>query len=73
MLNEAKTTAVVFCAPSCKVLPTVDAINVCGCDITPQSYVKDIGVFMGNTLCMSTQVACMCQGAYFQLHKIKKI
>ena len=28
---------------------------------------------MDNTLCMSTQVARTCQGAYFQLHKIAKI
>ena len=28
---------------------------------------------MDNTLCMSTQVACTCQGEYFQLHKIAKI
>ena len=33
-------------------------------------FVRDIGVFMDNTLCMSTQVARTCQGAYFQLHKI---
>ena len=73
MLNEAKIDAIVFCAPCCKAPPTVHTINVCGCDITPQSFVRDTGVFMDNTLCMSTQVARTCQGAYFQLHKIAKI
>ena len=65
--------AIAFCAPCCRVPPTVDTINVCGCDITPQSFVRDIGVFVDNTLCMSTQVARTCQGAYLELHKIAKI
>ena len=73
ILNEAKTEAIVFCVPYCKAPPTVDTINICGCDITPQSFVRDIGIFMDNTLCMSTQVARTCQGVYFQLHKIAKI
>ena len=51
----------------------VDTINICGRDITPQSLVRDIGIIMDNTLCMSTQVAHTCQGVYFQLHKIAKI
>ena len=72
MLNEAKTEAV-FCTPCCKAPPTVDTINVCGRDITPQSFVRDIGIFMDNILCMLTQIARTCQGAYFQLHKIAKI
>ena len=72
MLNETKTEAIVLCAPSCKAPPTVDTINVCGCDITPQSFVRNIGIFGDNTLCMSTQ-ARTCRGAYFQLHKIAKI
>ena len=54
LLNEAKTKAIVFCVPYCKAPPTVDTINVCGCDITPQSFVRDTGVFMDNTLCMLT-------------------
>ena len=47
MLNEAKSEAIVFCVPYCIAPPTVDTINVCGCDITPQSFVRD--VFMDNT------------------------
>ena len=35
MLNEAKTEATVFCVPYCKAPPTVDTINICGCDIAP--------------------------------------
>ncbi|KAI0230181.1 hypothetical protein LSAT2_019438 [Lamellibrachia satsuma] len=31
MLNEAKTAAVVFCAPCCRAPPTVDTINVWWC------------------------------------------
>ena len=54
MLNEAKTEAIVLCAPCCKAPPTVDTINVCGRDITPQLFVRDIGVFVDNTLCMLT-------------------
>ena len=73
MLNETKTEAIVFCAPNCRVPPTVDTINVCGCDITQQILVRDICVFVDNTLCMSTQVARTCQGAYLQLHKIATI
>ena len=64
MLNEAKTEAIVLCASHCKAPPTVDTINVCGRDITPQSFVRDIGVFMDNTLCMSTQVAHVLGGIF---------
>ena len=62
-----------FCAPCCRAHPNVDTINECGRDITPQSFVRNTGVFTDNSLCMSTQVARTCQGAYFQLHKIAEI
>ena len=72
ILNETKSEAIVFCAAYCKAPPTIDTINVCGCDITPQSLVRDMGGFVDNTLCMSTQAARTCQVAYFQLQKITK-
>ena len=64
MLKEAKTEAVVFYALCCRAPLIVDTINVCGCDTTAQSFVRDIGVFMDNTLCLSTQVARTCRGIF---------
>ena len=60
MLNEAKTETTVLCTPYCKAPPTVNTIYVCGFDISPQSFLRDLGVFMDSTLYMSTQVACAC-------------
>ena len=41
MLNEAKTEAIALCAPCCKAPPTIDTINVRGCDITKHSFMRD--------------------------------
>ena len=48
-------------------------INMCGCNITLQQTVRDIGVFLDSGMDMSAQVSRMCQSAYFQLHNIAKI
>ena len=73
LLNESKTEAIAFNVPSCKVPPAITDINICGCDITLQQTVRDIGVVLDSGLDMSAQVSRMCQSAYFQLHNIAKI
>ena len=73
LLNESKTEAIAFNVPSCKVPPAITDINICGCNITLQQTVRDIGVVMDSGLDMSAQVSRMCQSAYFQLHNIAKI
>ncbi len=42
-LNESKTEAIAFNVPSCKVTPAITDINMCGCNITLQQTVRDIG------------------------------
>ena len=59
--------------PSCKVTPAMTDINMCGCNITLQQTVRDIGVFLDSGMDMSAQVSRICQSAYFQLHNIAKI
>ena len=73
LLNESKTEAIAFNVPSCKVTPAMTDINMCGCNITLQQTVRDIGVFLDSGMDMSAQVSRMCQSAYFQLHNIAKI
>ena len=73
MPNEAKTEAIVFCAPCCEAPPIVDTINVYGCDTTAQSPIRDIGVFVDNSLCMSTQVARTCRGRISNCTESQKI
>ena len=73
LLNESKTEAIAFNVPSCKVTPAMTDINRCGCNITLQQTVRDIGVFLDSGMDMSAQVSRMCQSAYFQLHNIAKI
>ena len=73
LLNESKTEAIAFNVPSCKVPPAITDINICGCNITLQLTVRDIGVVLDSDLDMSAQVSRMCQSAYFQLHNIAKI
>ena len=73
LLNESKTEAIAFNVPSCKVPPAITDINICGCNITLQQTVRDIGVVLDSGLDMSAQVFRLCQGAYFQLHNIAKI
>ena len=73
LLNESKTEAIAINVPSCKVLPAMTDINMCGCNITLQQTVRDIGVFLDRGMDMSAQVFRMCQNAYFQLHNIAKI
>ena len=41
--NESKTEAIAFNVPSCKVTPAITDINMCGCNITLQQTVRDIG------------------------------
>ena len=73
LLNESKTEAIAFNVPSCKVTPAMTDINMCGCNITLQQTVRDIGVFLDSGMDTSAQVSRMCQSAYFQLHNIAKI
>ena len=73
LLNESKTEVIAFNVPGCKVPPAMTDINMCGCNITLQQTVRDIGVFLDSGMDMSAQVSRMCQSAYFQLHNIAKI
>ena len=73
LLNESKTEAISFNVPSCKVLPDMADINMCGWNITLQQTVRGIGVFLDRGMDMSAQVSRMRQSAYFQLHNIAKI
>ena len=66
LLNESKTAAIAFNVPSCKVPPAITDINICGCNITLQQTVRDIGVVLDSGMDMSAQVSRMCQSAYFQ-------
>ena len=44
MRNESKTEEIAINVPSCKVPPAITDINICGCNITLQQTVRDIGV-----------------------------
>ena len=54
VLNETVTKAIVSYAPYANTATTVDAINVCCCDISPHSFERDIDVFIAYTLCVHT-------------------
>ena len=73
LLSETKTKTIVFYAPNAKVPPGIMGVDVCGCRITPQMTVRDMGIFLGSGMDMTMQVTCTCQAAYFQLHNIAKI
>ena len=73
LLNETKTERIVFYAPNAKVPPGITGVDVCGCRITPQPTVRDIGIFLDSGMDMTMQVTRTCQAAYFQLHNIAKI
>ena len=73
LLNEPKTETIVFYAPKAKVPPGITGIDVCGCRITPQPTVRDIGIFLDSGMGMTMHVTRTCQAAYFQLHNIAKI
>ena len=73
LLNENKIETVVFHARNARVPHAITTVNVCGCHISPQPTVRNIGIFVDNGMDMSMQVARTCQAAYFQLHHIAKI
>ena len=64
---------IVFYAPNAKVPPGITGVDVCGCRITPQPTVRDIGIFLDSLMDMTMQVTHRCQAVYFQLHNIAKI
>ena len=73
LLNETKTETIVFYAPNTKVPSGITGVDVCGCRITPQPTVRDIGIFLDSGMDMTMQVTRTCQAAYFQLHNIARI
>ena len=73
LLNETKTETIVFYAPNAKVPSGITGVDMCGCRITPQPTVRDIGIFLDSGMDMTMQVTRTCQAAYFQLHNIAKI
>ena len=73
LLNGTTTETIVFYARNSRGPPAITTVDVCGCHITPQPTVLDIGIFLDSGMNMSMQVARTCQAAYFQLHNIAKI
>ena len=64
LLNECKTEAVVISAAQNRkhVQPPVDlVIGVCGCSVTPKSFIRDIGFVFDDTMSMAAQIRRVCQ------------
>ena len=56
------------------VQPPVNlAIDVCGCDIAPKPYIRDICFIIDNSILMARYARRFCQVLYSHIHSIARI
>ena len=57
LLNETKTETIVFYGRNARVPPAITPVDVCGCHITTQPTVRDIGIFLDSP----AEWTCRCK------------
>ena len=72
-LNEDKTEILVIKRPSLRSAPSINTVNICGCDVSPSPSVRDLGVVFDSCFGLESHVAAVCKVAFCHLHSIWKV